>query len=113
MVVSYKPLKALSLPSWSLAGFTVVIDNMGERMGGCGLGGIMGDAEGGVGEWNMDKRDRWGWAARNSSPVGRSSSRVREVSSLQVRDLAESSWVTMGSSLSLSKRKKSDDEFLF
>ena len=64
MVVSYEPIKALDLLSCSSAGFTVV-DNMRERMGGWGLGGMMGGS--GVGE---QKADRWGWAVRNSSMVG-------------------------------------------
>ena len=40
----------------------------------------MGSSGSGMGEQNVDKRERWGQAARNSSAVGRSSSRVREVS---------------------------------
>ena len=55
MVVLYKPLKALSLPSWSLAGFTVV-DDMEEGVGEWRLGGTMGG--GGVSEQKADRRDR-------------------------------------------------------
>ena len=57
MVVSYEPLKALSLPSSSLAGF-IVVDVIGAGMGGCGLGGTIGGSGGGVEEQSMDKRDR-------------------------------------------------------
>ena len=51
-------------------GFTV--DNIGVGMSGQGFGGTI---DGGVSieELNVDKRDRWGWAARNSLAVGRSS----------------------------------------
>ena len=94
MAVLYEPLKTLGLLSWSLAGFTVV-DDIRVEMGGCGLGGMIGGAGGGVREWNADKRERWGQAARNSSPVGRSSSRVNKVSSLQARVSADRCWGTV------------------
>ena len=94
MTVLYEPLKALDLPSWSLVGFTVV-DDIRVGMGGCGLGGMIGGTGGGVEEWNVDKRERWGQAARNSSPVGRSSSRVNKVSSLQARVSADHCWGTV------------------
>ena len=64
-----------------------------------------------VGEWNVDKRDRWGWTERNSAPVGMLSSRVREVSSLQARD--PGSRTKGGSSSSSSEGKKSDNGLFF
>ena len=61
-----------------------MVDDIGEGIGGHGLGGMTGGGGGGggVGEWKADRRDRWGQAARNSSVVGMSSLRVKEVSSL-------------------------------
>ena len=86
------------------------MDDMGEGMGDWGLGGMMGMggwmARGDMGEWNADRRDRWGWVVRNSFPMDRSSSRVRELLSFQVRD--SGSRVRGGSSLSLSEGKKLD-----
>ena len=82
---------------------------MGEGIGGQGLGDMIGGAGSrGVGEGNADSRDRWGWVTRNSSLVGRSSSRVSKVSSLQVR--VPSSRTRGGSSSSLSEGKKLDDD---
>ena len=88
MVVSFELLKALGFPSCSLASFTEV-DDMGEGLGEQGLGGMIGRAGRGVGRGDSDGRDRWGWAARNSSAVGMLSSRVNEESSLQARELAD------------------------
>ena len=85
MTVSYEPLKTLDLPSWSSTGFTV--NDIGAGMGGCGLEGIMGDWR--VGEWKADRWDRWGQAVRNSSGVEMLFLRIKEVSSLQVRVLAD------------------------
>ena len=68
------------------------MDDMGEGIEGWGLGGMMGVgswADGGVGEWNVDKRDRWGQAVRNSSAIGMLSSRVNEELSLQARVSAD------------------------
>ena len=62
-----------------------MMDDMGEGIGRWGLGGTMGGAGGAVGgvdSGNADKRDKWGQAARNSLVVGRSSSRVSDMSSL-------------------------------
>ena len=49
-----------------------VDDNIGEEIGGWGLGGMTG-----IGGWmdgieggKVDKRDKWGQAARDSSAVG-------------------------------------------
>ena len=70
----------MGLPSWGSVGLTVV-NNMGEE-----IGETIGEADGeGVVEGNVDRRDKWGWAARNSSLVRRSLSRVREVLSCQKR----------------------------
>ena len=66
----------------------------------------MGD---GIGK--EDKRDKWRWAARNSSAVGMLSSRVNKELSLQARVSADHCWGTMVSSLSLSEGKKSDGWF--
>ena len=66
----------------------MVID-MREWIDGHELGGMMGDTEGGVEEQNADRKDRWEQAVRNSSAIGMSLSRVREVSSLQVRILTD------------------------
>ena len=55
---------------------------MGEGIGGQGLGGMMGRVGSGVEGWKVDWRERYGQAARNSSAVGMSSSRVSKVSSL-------------------------------
>ena len=69
-----------------MVGFTE--DDIGERIGGQGLGGMMGIggwAGGGVGEQNVDRRDRWRQVARNSSAEGMLSSRVNEESSFQTR----------------------------
>ena len=90
-----------------------MVDDIGEEIGGQGLRGMMGGGGrvggvvGEVGGGNMDKRDRWGQAARNSSLVGRSSSRVSEVLSLQAR--VPSSRARGGSSSSSSEGKKLDD----
>ena len=46
VAVSYEPLKALGLLSWSSVGFTVV-DNMRVEIGGCQLGETISGAEGG------------------------------------------------------------------
>ena len=57
------------------------MDDIGEGIGGWGLGGTMGTGGwtgGGVGEWNVDRRDRWGWAARNSLAEGMSFLRVNK-----------------------------------
>ena len=67
---------------------------------------MIGGAEGGVRKWTADKRERWRQAVRNSSPVGRSSSRVNEVSSLQARVSTDCCWGTVVSSLSSSEGKK-------
>ena len=53
MVVLYEPLKALGLPSWSLVGF-IVVDNMGEVIGGQESGGTIGCGGEGVGEQKAD-----------------------------------------------------------
>ena len=68
-----------------------MVDNIGAGIDGQGLEGTIDGARGGVGEWNVDKEERWEWVARNSLTVRRLSSRVRNVSSLQVRDPVESS----------------------
>ena len=82
---------------------------MEEGIGGQGLGGMMGGAGGGVGEWKADCSDKWGWVARNSSAVGMSFSRVNEVLSLQARVLVDCCWGTVVSSSSSSEGKKSDN----
>ena len=95
----------------------MVVDNIREGIGGWGLGGTMGGAGrvgwavGEVGGGNADKRDKWGQDARNSSPVGRSSSRIREVSSHQER--VPGSRARGGSSSSSSEGKKSDKDWFF
>ena len=88
-----------------------MVDDIGERIGGQGLGDMMGGAGGGVGE-KTDRRDKWGWAVRNSSTVGMLFSRVNEVSSLQARVLADHCWRTVVSSSSSSEEKKSDNSWL-
>ena len=88
------------------------MDNIGERIDGRGLGGTGGGAGGGGTDGGTaDGRDKWGWAARNSSPVGRLSSRVSKVSSLQAR--VPGLRARGGSSLSLSEGKKSDGSWFF
>ena len=62
-----------------------------------------------MGEQNKDVRERWERAARNSSAVGMSSSRVNEVTSFQARLPADLCWRTVVSSLSLSEGKKLDE----
>ena len=87
-------------------------DDIGEGIGGWGLGGTMGMGswmDGGVGEWNADRRERWGRVARNSSVVGMSSSRVNKVLSFQARLPVDLCWGTVVSSSSSSEGKKSDD----
>ena len=66
-----------------------MVDDIKKGIDGQGLGGTIGGAGGGVGEWKADRRERWGWVARNSSAVGILSSRVNKVSSLQARVLAD------------------------
>ena len=70
------------------------MDDMGEGIGGQGLGG------------GRDARSGCGWLIRNS---GMSSSRASEVLSVCARVLADSCWGTVVSSLSSSEGKKSDD----
>ena len=70
-----------------------------------------GAGGGGVGEGNADSRDRWRQAARNSSPIGRSSSRVSEVLSFQAR--VPGSRARGGSSSSSSEGKKLDNDWFF
>ena len=90
-----------------------LVDDMGGGTGGWGLGGITGIGGwvggGGVGEWNLNRRERWGWAARNSLAVGISCSRVNEELRLQARVPADYCWRTVVSSLSSSEGKKLDD----
>ena len=83
------------------------MDDIGEGIGGQGLGGTIGRAGGRMGEQNVDKRDKWGWAARNSSAMGMSSSRVSDVSSRQSR-LLVNCWMVETSSLS--ERNESGDD---
>ena len=53
-------MKALGLSSCSLAGF-IEEDDIGEGIGGWWLGGMIGGTGGsGVGEWKVDRRDKWG-----------------------------------------------------
>ena len=88
---------------------------MGEEIGGHGFEGTIGMGGrvggGGMGEQNVDKRDRWRQAVRNSSLVGMSSSRVREVLSFQAGD--PGSRARGGSSSPSSEEKKSDDGWFF
>ena len=91
-----------------------VVDDIGEEIGGQGLGGMTGIGGwmgGGVGEQKTDNRDRWGWAARNSSVVGMLFSSFSEESRFQVRMLVVHCWGTVVSSLSSSKGKTSDGWF--
>ena len=62
-----------------------LVDNMGTGIGGWGLGSTMG-----VGGEKRGKfvRDRWGWAARNSSVVEMLFSMFNKLSSFQARLLA-------------------------
>ena len=62
---------------------------MEEGTGGQKLGGMIGGAGSGAEEWKVDRRDRWEWAARNSSAEEMLSLRVSKVSSLQARVLAD------------------------
>ena len=71
--------------------------------------GISGWAGGGVERGKLDRRDKWRWAARNSSAVGILSSSFNEVSSFQTRFPVDRCWRTVVSSSSLSEGKKSDD----
>ena len=81
---------------------------MGEEIGGWRLGGMTRGADGGgVGEGNVDKRDKWKQAARNFSPVRRLSLRVRGLLSCQARDPGLRA--RGGSFLSSSEGKKSND----
>ena len=110
IAVLYKPLKAFSLPSWSLA--VLAVDDIGEGIGGWELGGMMsmgGWTGGAVEEWNVDRRDRWGWVARNSSVEGMLSSSFNKELSLQARIPVDCCWGTVVSSSSSSEGKKSDD----
>ena len=70
-----------------------MVDDIREGIGGQELGGMTGTSGwvggGGVEEWNVDRRDKWGWAARNSSAEEMLSSRVNEESSLQARLLVD------------------------
>ena len=75
--------------------------------------GMSGWASGGVGEWNADRRERWGRVVRNSSAVRISSLRVNKVSSFQARLLADLYWGTMESSSSSLEEKKLDDGWFF
>ena len=89
-----------------------MVDNIGEEIGGQELGGIIGTGGwmgGGVGEWKVDRRDKWRWVVRNSSAVGMLFLRVNEESSLQARVPADCCWGTVVSSLSSLEGKKSDD----
>ena len=90
-----------------------MVDDMGEGIGGWRLDGTVGTGGwvggDGVRGWKADKRDRWGWAMRNSSAVGMLFSRVNEEPNLQARVLAECCWGTVASSLSSSEGKKSDN----
>ena len=86
-------------------------DDIRGGTGGWGLEGTMGTGSwvcGGVEEWNVDKRDRWGQVARNSPAVGMSCSRVNEKSNLQARVPVDCCWGTVVSSSSSSEGKKSD-----
>ena len=65
-----------------------MVDDMGEGIGGQGLGGTIGTGgwtSGCVGEQKADRGDRWGWAARNSSVVEMLSLSVNKESSFQAR----------------------------
>ena len=87
-------------------------DDMGEeisRWGLRGMTGIGGWIGGGVGEWNVDRRDKWGRTARNSSVLEMLSSRVNGVSNFQARLLMDHCWGILVSSSSLSEGKKSDE----
>ena len=90
-----------------------MVDNIGEGIGGQGLGGTTGmdGWTGGVGEQNADRRDKWGQVARNSSEVGMLSLSVNEESSLQARVPADYCWRAVVSSSSSLEGKKSDDDW--
>ena len=89
-----------------------VVDNIGEGAGRWRLGSMIGGAGGGgAGEGNVNSRDRWGQAMRNSSVVGMSPSRFNKELSLQTRVPADCCWGTVVSSLSSSEEKKSGGWF--
>ena len=93
-----------------------MVDDMGERIGKQGLGGMMGGVGwvgvvGGVYDGNVDRRDEWRRVVRNSLAFWRSPSRVSNVLSLQAR--VPGSRARDGSSSSSSEGKKSDEDWFF
>ena len=60
IAISYEPLKALGLPSWSSV--ALVVNDIRGGIGGQELGGTVDTGgwvgDGGMGEWKVDRRDR-------------------------------------------------------
>ena len=78
---------------------------------GLGFGGTI-EIGGGAGRRNSERRNSCKQAVRNSLGLGMLFFRVRDWSSLQARELAESPCITVESSLCSLEREKLDEGFV-